>query len=145
MSGDVETAVGLLLAGAALIGLAAGLLTVLTGRVMSASRMIGSLLGGAEGVAATSIAFIGGILVAPLIMTKLGFHTQISVATGWPLLIAGGVLIGLGVRLGGASLGGALTGTARRSGRFAAIWGAIVAGAAVAVCLQAVLKVGGVA
>lgn len=149
MSGDVETAVGSLLAGAAIIGLAAGLLTVLTGRVMSASRMIGSLLGGAEGVAATSIAFIGGILIAPLIMTKLGFHTQISVATDWPLLIAGGVLIGLGVRFGGASLGGALTGTARRTrpttAFWGAIWGAIVAGAAVAVYLQGLLSGGGVA
>jgi uncharacterized protein len=143
--GDLDPAFGSLLIGGTLIGLAAGLLTVLTGRVMSASRMIGSLLGGAEGVAATSIAFIGGSMAAPLIMTRFGFATPVSVEPGWALLVAGGVLIGLGVRFGGASLGGGLTGTARRSGTTAAIWGAIVAGAAVAVYLRGLLSGGGVA
>jgi hypothetical protein len=143
--GDLDSAFGALLIGGTLIGLTAGLLTVLTGRAMSASRMIGSLIGGAEGVAATSIAFIGGSMAAPLIMTKFGFATPVSVEPNWALLVAGGVLIGLGVRFGGASLGGALTGTARRSGRMGAIWGAIVAGAAVAVYLQGLLSGGGVA
>jgi hypothetical protein len=92
--GDLESGFGSLLIGGALIGLAAGLLTVLTGRVMSASRMIGSLLGGAEGVAATSIAFIGGSMAAPLIMTRFEFATPVSVEPDWALLVAGGVLIG---------------------------------------------------
>ena len=145
MYGIFEAISGDLLLGGALIGLAAGLLTVLTGRVMSASSMIGSLVGGAEGVAATSIAFIGGIIAAPLIMTKLGLLSQVSAEADWPLLVAGGVLVGFAARFGGASLGGAMTGTARRSGHKAAIWGAIVAGAAVAVYLQGLLGGGGMA
>ncbi|WP_309665393.1 YeeE/YedE family protein [Tabrizicola sp.] len=142
--GLFENLFGTLLLGGALIGLAAGLLTVLTGRVMGASGMIGSLVGGAEGVAATSIAFIGGIVVAPLIMTSLGFPTQIAVEADWPFLVAGGLLVGIGSRFGGASLGGALTGMARRSGHAATIFGAIVVGAAIAVYLQRFLGGGGV-
>jgi hypothetical protein len=84
-------------------------------------------------------------MAAPLIMTRFGLATPVSVEPDWALLVAGGVLIGLGVRFGGASLGGVLTGTARRSGPTVAIWGAIVAGAAVAVYLRGLLSGGGVA
>ena len=48
---------------------------------MSASTMIGSLLGGAEGVAATSIAFIGGIMAVYMINAPLWFDIlDLSVA-----------------------------------------------------------------
>jgi hypothetical protein len=143
--GDLDSVFGSLLIGGAIIGLAAGLLTVMTGRTMSASTMIGSLLGGAEGVAATSIAFIGGIMAAALVMTNLGLPTQVSAEADWPLLVAGGLLVGIAARFGGASLGGALSGTARRSGQTAVIWGAIAAGAAIAVYLQGLLGIGGAA
>ena len=143
MLGDLDSVFGSLLIGGAIIGLAAGLLTVMSGRTMSASTMIGSLLGGAEGVAATSIAFIGGIIAAALVMTNLGFSTQVSAEADWPLLVAGGLLVGIAARFGGASLGGALNGTARRSGQTAVIWGAIAAGAAIAVYLQGLLGIGG--
>lgn len=143
--GLFDNMLGTVLLGGALIGLAVGLLTVLTGRVMGASAMIGSLLGGAEGVAATSIAFIGGLLAAPLIMLGLGFGTQVTAEADWPFLVAGGLLVGISARFGGASLGGALTGMARRSGQAAAVFGVILVGAAIAVYLQRLLTGGGVA
>jgi len=143
--GDLGSGFGSVLLGGALIGLAAGLLTRLTGRSMNASVMIGSLLGGAEGVAATSIAFIGGIVAAGLVMTNLGFLTQVSAEADWPLLVAGGLLVGIAARFGGATLGHTMTGTAKQSGHTAAIWGAIAAGAAIAVYLQGLLGIGGAA
>jgi uncharacterized membrane protein YedE/YeeE len=133
-----------LLLGGSLIGLAVGVLTLLTGRVMSGSGMIGSLLGGAEGVAATSIAFIGGIVFAPLVMTGLGLATQPVVEADWPFLVAGGLLVGFAARFGGASLGGAMTGMARRSRNAAAIFVTMFVGAAISVYLQLFLSDGGV-
>ncbi len=139
-----ENGIDKLLLGGILIGVAVGLLTVLTGRAMNASGMIGSLLGGAEGVAATSIAFIGGILVAPLIITKLGFPVQLAAEADWPFLVAGGLFVGIAARFGGASLGGTLTGMARRSGQAAVLFGAIMVGAAIAVYLQRAFSGGGI-
>lgn len=128
-----------------MIGLAAGLLTLLTGRVMNASNMIGSLLGGAEGLAATSIAFIGGIAAASLIMGGIGFSLQPSGEADLPFLVIGGLLVGFGARFGGASIVGALTGIARRSKQAVAVVVTISAGAAIAVFLQRLLGGGGVA
>ena len=135
-----------LLSGSALIGLAAGLLVLLTGRVMSASGMIGSLLSGneAEGLAASSIAFIGGIAAATLTMTGLGFSSQVTAEADWPFLVVGGLLVGFGARFGGVSLVGTLTGIARRSRQSAAPFGAMLVGAVIAVYLQFFLS-GGVA
>lgn len=140
-----DNALATVLLGSTLIGLAAGLLTLLTGRVMSASHMIGSLLGGAEGLAATSIAFIGGILAAPLILNGLGFSSQPDAEADLPFLIAGGLLVGFGARFGGASLVGAMSCVARRSKQAVAIFVTILAAAAITVYLQSVLGGGGVA
>ena len=140
-----ETSILALILGSALIGLAAGLLTSFTGRIMSGAGMIGSLLGGAEGLAATSIAFIGGIVSAPLIMIGLGLAPAPLVEADWPLLLIGGLLVGFGARYGGASLFGAITGMARRSGRAAIVFLSILAGAAVSGYLQRLLGSGGVA
>lgn len=131
------------LLGGALIGLAAGLLILLTGREMSASGMIGSLLGGAEGVAATSIAFIGGIAVAPLIMTSLGFSLEAVREADWPFLVSGGLLVGFAARFGGASIGGAMIGLATRPRQAVIILITVFAGAAISVYLQRVLGGGG--
>jgi hypothetical protein len=134
-----------LLLGATLIGTAAGLLVLLTGRIMSGSGMIGSLLGGAEGLAATSIAFIGGLVSAPMIMTGLGVSNEPVLEADWPFLLVGGLLIGFAARYGGASLFGAITGIAKRSGRAAIMFLTILAGAMISIYLQRLLGGGGVA
>ena len=140
-----DPAIGTLILGSALIGLAAGLLAVLTGRVMSASGMIGSLIGGAEGLAASSIAFIGGLAAAPLILKGVGFLPQISVEAGMPFLVAGGLFVGFGARYSGASLIGSLTGIMRRSEHAVAVLVTILASAAITVYLQSFLRGGGLA
>ncbi|WP_227269538.1 hypothetical protein [Roseobacter weihaiensis] len=87
----LENVAGMMLLGGLLNGIASGLLTLLTGQVMSASGMMGHLLGGAEGVAATSVALIGGIFSASLIMTGLGFSPQQATEASWPFLMVGGL------------------------------------------------------
>lgn len=97
---------GSVILGGALNGLSLALLRLLAGRVMSASRMIGSLLGGHEGPAAASIACIARLLLAPSILTAAGWvaATPKPVEAGWALLIVGGLLVGLGARLGEGGL-----------------------------------------
>lgn len=129
----LDSLMGAALLGGTLIGIALGALTLVTGRVMSGAAMIGSLLGGAEGVAATSIAFIGGLVSASLILSAAGFAPAPVVETSWPLLVIGGLLVGVSARLGGASLGGVMTGIARRAPRsiimlFVMLGGATVGG-----------------
>lgn len=123
--------------GGILIGVAIGALTVLTGRVMSGSSMIGSLLGGAEGVAATSISFIAGLVMAALTMKSIGFAAQQVSETSLPLLVIGGLLVGVSGRLGAASLGGVLTGVSRRVPRSLVMLVVILTGATIGGILQA--------
>jgi len=125
--------------GGALVGLAFALLWLLAGRVMSASRMIGSLLGGHEGPAAASIAFLAGLLLAPSIMTAAGVVAAKPAEAGMALLVAGGLLVGVGARLGEGGLTVAIFGAARRSGRAAATVCAIAAGAGVSLLARGIL------
>lgn len=137
-----DSLVGVTILGGALVGVALGTLTRLTGRVMNGSSMIGSLLGGAEGVAATSIAFIGGLVMAALTMKSIGFAPQPVAETSWPLLIIGGLLVGISARLGGASLGGVLTGITRRAPRSISMLLIILGGATIGSVLQVIFTGG---
>ena len=135
---------GPIVLGGAMIGLALGLLWVLTCRVMSASGMIGSLLGGREGLAASSIAFIGGLFIAPSVLMAVGVVRQMADDAAWPFLVIGGLLVGIAARLG-SSLMGALHGITLLSKRAMVTFVAIMAGMGVAVLLRQVLGNGGVA
>jgi len=140
----LQGTLGPVVLGGAMIGLALGLLHVFTGRVMSASGMIGSLLGGREGLAAASIAFIGGLFVAPSVLVAVGVVRQMPVEAGWPLLVVGGLLVGIGARLG-SSLMGSIHGVTQLSKRACATLFAILAGAGVAVAMRQILGSGGAA
>lgn len=141
MNGSI-TALGDVVLGGVLVGLALASLRILTGRVMSASGMLGSLLDGREGVAAPSVAFMAGLFIAPTISAVFDVTTPKPVEPSWLLLIAGGVLVGFGARLGERGLVGAVWNLARRSGWAAA---AISAGVAISLLAQSVLGHGGAA
>jgi hypothetical protein len=137
-------AYGPVVLGGAMIGLALGLLWVLTGRIMSATGMIGSLLGGREGLAASSIAFIGGLFIAPSLLTAVGVAKQMADEADWPFLVLGGLLVGIAARFGG-SLMGSIHGVTLRSKRAAAVLLGIMAGAGAAVLMRQILGNGGMA
>jgi hypothetical protein len=141
---------GHVILGGALIGLALALLRLLAGRVMSASRMLGSLLGGHEGPAATSIAFLAGLFVgpfilAPLILADAGVATAKLVEGGWAPLVIGGLLVGLGARLGDGGLVVAIFGAVRRTRWAAAAVCAIAVGAGTSLLARQILGGGGAA
>lgn len=138
----LQAAYGPVLLGGAMIGLALGFLWVLTGRVMSATGMIGSLLGGREGLAASSIAFIGGLFIAPSLLMAVGVARQLADEADWPFLVLGGLLAGIAARFG-ASLMGAIHGVTLRSKRAAVTLSGILAGAGTAVLVRQILGNGG--
>jgi uncharacterized protein len=102
--------------GGALIGLAAVLLMVLTGRLAGISGILGGLLSG-SGDRAWRLAFILGLIMAPLLGTLVGFPLwPPAMPTSWVIVIAAGLLVGFGTRLAsGCTSGHGVCGIARLS------------------------------
>ncbi len=108
------------LAGGALIGLAATLLMLLKGRIMGATGIFaGAVLGGAPGDRAWRVALLAGMISGPLLyLIFWGHMPQIDVPVSRPMLVIGGVLVGLGVSFGsGCTSGHGVCGLARFSKR----------------------------
>jgi uncharacterized protein len=103
------------LAGGMLIGLAAALMLLLNGRIMGISGIIGGVK---QKDAAWRVAFILGVILAPLLWRLLGQSAagQLTVST-WQIVI-GGFLVGLGTRYGsGCTSGHGVCGLSRGSPR----------------------------
>jgi len=106
------------LAGGVLIGIAASLLILLTGRIAGVAGIIGGLLRPSEGDAGWRIAFAVGMVLAPLLFLVTGALPPLEIGASYPLLIAGGLLVGLGTRYGsGCTSGHGVCGMARLSPR----------------------------
>lgn len=106
------------LAGGALIGLAAALLMLIHGRVAGISGILGGLMQPGAGWRAGRICFTGGLLIAPGAVALFGGHVHAVVDASWPALLAGGLLVGFGTRLGsGCTSGHGVCGIARGSVR----------------------------
>ncbi|WP_034992851.1 YeeE/YedE family protein [Beijerinckia mobilis] len=117
------------LAGGLFIGLAAALLLLLNGRIAGISGILGRLLAGDQ--LPTNGAFILGLILGPVLYTMVFGHPPvITITAPWPLLIAAGLLVGFGTRLGsGCTSGHGVLGLARLSPRsFAAVVTFLVAG-----------------
>ena len=105
-------------AGGLLIGLAAGLLAVLNGRLAGISGIVGDLLGAGAGERLWRLAFIAGLLAAPPAWTMFAILPQAQIDAGYPQLIIAGVLVGAGARYaGGCTSGHGVCGLARLSSR----------------------------
>lgn len=107
------------LIGGGMIGLAAALLLLLNGRIAGVSGILGGLLDGrAGGEKGERIAFIAGLLGGPLLAGFAWRWPQATVTASIPLLIAAGLLVGFGTRLGsGCTSGHGICGVARLSPR----------------------------
>lgn len=103
------------LAGGALIGLGAVVLALFNGRVAGISGILGGLLDGERTNLAWRAAFIAGLTGAGFLGLKL-ISPAVDIAADWPVLIAGGLLVGVGTRLGsGCTSGHGVCGMARGS------------------------------
>lgn len=106
------------LAGGALIGLAAALFVLLNGRIAGISGILGGLLRPVRGDIAWRLAFLAGLIGAPLVYGLFAPlpKPHIEAGTGW--LIAAGLLVGVGTRYGaGCTSGHGVCGLSRLSPR----------------------------
>lgn len=107
------------LSGGILIGGAAALFLLLNGRIAGISGILGSLLGKPGGETLTTLLFLVGLIAGPvLFMLFAGHPPAVHIAAGFGALMAGGILVGFGTRLGsGCTSGHGVCGLARLSPR----------------------------
>ena len=106
------------LAGGALIGLAAALLWLLNGRIAGISGVLGGLLKPVRGDIAWRIAFVLGIMAAPLVYALIATPVTPQIDASFPVLIVAGLLVGAGTRYGsGCTSGHGVCGVSRLSPR----------------------------
>jgi len=106
------------LVGGALIGLAAAMLALLNGRVAGISGIVGGLLVPRRGETAWRLAFVAGLLAAPLAMLLFGKPPAPRIDAGFGLLVLAGLLVGAGTSYGsGCTSGHGVCGLSRLSPR----------------------------
>ncbi len=106
------------LAGGMLIGLAAALFILLNGRIAGISGVLGGLLKPRSGDIAWRVAFIAGIVGAPLVYAAFTALPVLQIDVGTSLLVLAGLLVGVGTRYGaGCTSGHGVCGLARLSPR----------------------------
>lgn len=106
------------LAGGALIGLAAAMLVLLNGRVAGVSTIVGGLLVPRRGETAWRLAFVAGLLAAPLVLLFSGGMPAPRIDAGFGLLALAGLLVGAGTSYGsGCTSGHGVCGLSRLSPR----------------------------
>jgi uncharacterized membrane protein YedE/YeeE len=106
------------LLGGVLIGAAAAMLVVLNGRIAGVSGILGGLLRPALGDAAWRVAFISGLLFAPALYALFERLPTPTIEAGYPTLLLGGLLVGIGTRYGsGCTSGHGVCGVSRLSPR----------------------------
>ncbi len=135
------------LAGGALIGVAASMFVLLNGRVAGISGVIGGLFKPAAGDAGWRVAFVVGLLGAPLIYGTFKALPALHIDASLGALVVAGLLVGVGTRYGsGCTSGHGVCGLSRLSPRsLVATVAFMVAGFATVFVLRHVLGMQGVA
>jgi uncharacterized protein len=107
------------LVGGMLIGLAAALLLLLNGRISGISGIVGGVLARNSSEAGWRVAFVAGLLLGALAyVLATGDAVLVRVQASLPVLVAAGLLVGFGTRLGsGCTSGHGVCGIARLSKR----------------------------
>lgn len=133
------------LAGGALIGLSAIFLMAANGRIAGISGIAGGLIASPVGDRLWRLAFIAGLVLGPLVVIALGgaaLPFALDRSTG--LIIAGGLLVGVGTRLGsGCTSGHGVCGISRVSPRSIAATATFMAtGIATVAALRSIWGIG---
>lgn len=92
--------------GGALIGLAAGLILLLHGRVAGVSGMIGSLFEKRTDESAWRATFLVGLILGGLILSRFDPGSVPSVTLPLWMMVAAGFVVGFSARLGGGCTSG---------------------------------------
>jgi uncharacterized protein len=106
------------LAGGMLIGLAAAMFVLLNGRVAGISGVLGGLLRPVKSDMLWRIAFVFGLIGAPLVQVMFSASAKPQIEAGYVQLILAGLLVGIGTRYGaGCTSGHGVCGLSRLSPR----------------------------
>jgi uncharacterized membrane protein YedE/YeeE len=104
------------------IGAAAAGLVWCNGRIAGISGILGGLLGTPLKDPRWRVAFLAGLVGAPLLAAWLGKPLTLEIQAGWSEILVAGFLVGIGTRYaGGCTSGHGVCGLARGS------WRAVVA------------------
>ena len=106
------------LAGGILLGLASAMFILINGRILGISGIIGGLLRPTSGDVGWRLAFVLGMLVAPLLHLLLAGPVAVRIDASWATLVIAGLLVGVGTRFGsGCTSGHGVCGLSRLSPR----------------------------
>jgi len=109
------------LGGGLVLGLAAALFVLLNGRILGISGILGGLLLPRLGDIGWRISFLLGMAAAPTVfawLTPADFLAAPRIEAGYALIVAAGLLVGLGTRYGsGCTSGHGVCGLSRLSPR----------------------------
>jgi uncharacterized membrane protein YedE/YeeE len=94
------------LIGGMIIGVAVALLVLLNGRIAGISGIVGGLLRPAAGDVAWRLAFIAGLILAPVLFIAVSRAPTVAIDTDYPMLVLAGFLVGIGTRYGGGCTSG---------------------------------------
>ena len=104
--------------GGAIIGVAVALFVTLNGRIAGVSGILGGLARPQAGDISWRIAFVAGLVAAPLAWGLFAALPEMRIYTSFPALVAAGLLVGVGTRYGGGCTSGhGVCGVARASPR----------------------------
>ena len=106
------------LAGGILLGIASALFILVNGRILGISGIVGGLLSPKAGDVAWRVAFVLGLLAAPLLYAGLRGPWEVRIEAGWGAVVAAGLLVGVGTRYAaGCTSGHGVCGLSRLSPR----------------------------
>ncbi|MGV3742473.1 MAG: YeeE/YedE family protein [Burkholderiaceae bacterium] len=106
------------LAGGMLIGLASAMFLLFNGRIAGISGIVGGLLHPVRGDMAWRIVFLLGLIVSPFVFSMAAPLPEVRVDADTGMLIAAGLLVGVGTRFGsGCTSGHGVCGLSRHSPR----------------------------
>ncbi|MFM8343312.1 MAG: YeeE/YedE family protein [Betaproteobacteria bacterium] len=106
------------LAGGILLGIASALFILVNGRILGISGILGGLLIPKAGDVAWRVAFVLGLLAAPLLYAGLRGPWEVRIEAGWGTVVAAGLLVGVGTRYAsGCTSGHGVCGLSRLSPR----------------------------
>ncbi|CAG2138719.1 hypothetical protein LMG31506_01998 [Cupriavidus yeoncheonensis] len=107
---------GLSLAGGLIIGAAATVLVLFNGRIAGISGILGGLLSLPRHDMAWRLAFVAGLVAAPVLASLLGKPAVADIQAGWGEIMVAGFLVGLGTRYAsGCTSGHGVCGLSRGS------------------------------
>lgn len=106
------------LTGGVLLGIASALFILVNGRVLGISGILGGLFRPVKGDAGWRIAFLAGVLAAPILYSMFSGPVIARIDAGWATVVLAGLLVGIGTRYGaGCTSGHGVCGLSRLSPR----------------------------